>query len=205
MLLNLRTRHFKNVDFKLTNKNILILFHFFPDILIGIGWASIHKTCVELLPTQWLSFEQLSISLFLILACTLWKNDKFRANTIKIFQYLSIFEIAIGILLAVLMIFSFNVWVYAIGSLALTGLVSVFLTRAEIAFKSKLFADRERENFDNDMELACSASSLIGFAIATVLPVSLNVALLLWAISWTGNIGWLMVYYKNRKKLEKII
>ena len=82
-------KHFRNFNLKLSNKNTLILFHFFPDVLIGIGWATIHKICVELLPAQWLSFEQLMISVFLIVACFLWKNEKFRKNTISIFLYLS--------------------------------------------------------------------------------------------------------------------
>jgi len=205
MLINIKTKHFKCLNFQLSNKNVLILFHFLPDVLLGIGWAEIHKTCVELLPAQWLSFEQLLISLFLIVACALWKNSKFRGNTIKIFQYLSFFEIVVGVILAILMILNFNVWVYAVSSLLLTGLISVFLNRAEVAFKSTLFVNRDREDFDNDMELACSSSSLIGFAIATVMPVSLNTALILWAISWFGNFGWLIVYYRNRKSLEKII
>ena len=183
------------------NKNILIAFHFFPDVLIGIGWATIHKVCVELLPTQWLSFEQLMLSAFLILACSLWKNDKFRENSIKIFLYLSIFEMVSGMIIAFSMAVWFNVWIFAIGSLIYTGAVSILLSRVETAFKAKLFKERNREDFDNDMQLACSLSSLIGFGIASIISIPIVSALILWGIAWIGNLGWIIVYLKNRKIL----
>ena len=204
MLSLIKLRRFSISDLKLTNKNILILSHFIPDILLGLGWATIHKVCVELLPAQWLSFEQLMISIFLITACFLWKNEKFRKNTISIFLFLSIFEMLTGMVMAFSMVFSFNVWVYAIGSLLYTGLISVFLSRIEIAFKSKLFVERDRENFDNDMELAVSSSSLIGFGVASLIEIPLNTALILWGIAWIGNLGWIMVYLKNKNALKKL-
>jgi hypothetical protein len=107
-------------------------------------------------------------------------------------------------IMAFSMVFSFNVWVYAIGSLIYIGLISVFLSRVEIAFKSKLFAERERENFDNDMELAASSSSLIGFGIASLVEIPLSTALTLWGIAWIGNLGWIMVYLKNKNTLKKL-
>ena len=183
------------------NKNILIAFHFFPDVLLGIGWASIHKVCVELLPAQWLSFEQLMLSVFLIIACSLWKNDKFRDKSLSIFLYLSIFEMISGMILAFSMAVWFNVWIFAVGSLIYTGAISILLNRVEVSFKSKLFNNRGRENFDNDMELACSLSSLIGFGIASIISIPINSALILWGIAWLGNIGWIVVYLKNKKIL----
>lgn len=204
MLSLIKNKRFSISDLKFNNKSILILSHFIPDILIGLGWATIHKVCVELLPAQWLSFEQLMISVFLIIACFLWKNEKFRKNTISIFLFLSIFEMLTGMIMAFSMVFSFNVWVYAIGSLIYIGLISVFLSRVEIAFKSKLFAERERENFDNDMELAASSSSLIGFGIASLVEIPLSTALTLWGIAWIGNLGWIMVYLKNKNTLKKL-
>lgn len=188
----------------LSNKQILIIFRFFPDIMIGIGWATIHKVCVELLPTQWLSFEQLAISLFLILICSLWKNDNFRDKSIKLFLLISILEMLCGMLLTISMAIEFNVWIYAIGSLIMVSLISVLLSRIEIAFKAKLFNNRDRENFDNDMELACSTSSLIGFGIASIVSVPLNVALYLWGIAFIQNLGWIIVYFLNKKELKEI-
>ena len=187
-----------------SNKNILIAFHFFPDILIGIGWASIHKICVEMLPTQWLSFEQLVLSAFLIFACSLWKNDKFRENSMKIFLYLSIFEMLSGLILSFTMVIWFNVWVFAIGSLIYTGAISILLGRIETAFKAKLFKERGREDFDNDMQLACSLSSLIGFGIASIISIPINSALILWGIACIGNLGWIIVYLKNKKVLKMV-
>ena len=194
-------KHVCNRCIEWNNKNILIAFRFFPDILIGIGWASIHKVCVELLPTQWLSFEQLALSLFFIIMCSLWKNEKFRQKSLNIFLYLSIFEMISGMILAFSMAVWFNVWIYAIGSLIYTGAISILLNRIGISFKSKLFNNRSRENFDNDMDLACSLSSLIGFGIASIISIPISYALIFWGIAWLSNLGWIIVYIKNKKML----
>ena len=106
-----------------------------------------------------------------------------------------------GMILAFSMAVWFNVWVFAIGSLIYTGAVSILLGRVETAFKAKLFKERNREDFDNDMQLACSLSSLIGFGIASIISIPIVSALILWGIAWIGNLGWIIVYLKNRKIL----
>ena len=189
---------------RILDKDIIIGFQFVSDILICIGWPTVHKVCVELLPTRYLAFEQLAISFFLILFCSLWKNDKFRAKSINLFYYLSLFELISGITLAFLMSIWFNVWVYAIGSLIYTSAVSVLLSRIIIAFKAVLFREKEREDFDNDFQLASSVSSLIGFGLALIYPPSLTISLILWGIACLNNLGWIIVYKRNKTKLNHI-
>jgi uncharacterized protein YacL len=186
------------------DKNIIIGFQFISDILICIGWPTIHKVCIELLPTRYLAFEQLAISFFLILFCSLWKKDTFREKSINIFYYLSLFELISGMVLAFLMSIWFNVWVYAIGSLIYTSAISVLLSRIIIAFKAALFKEKDREDFDNDYQLTSSISSLIGFGFALIYPPSLTISLILWGIACLNNLGWVIVYKRNKIKLNLI-
>ena len=93
---------------------------------------------------------------------------------------------------------------YAIGSLIYTSAVSVLLSRVIIAFKAVLFKEKEREEFDNDFQLACSISSLIGFGLALIYPPSLTVSLVLWGIACLNNLGWIIVYNRNKTKLNSI-
>jgi uncharacterized protein YacL len=186
------------------DKNIIIGFQFISDILICIGWPTIHKVCIELLPTRYLAFEQLAISFFLILFCSLWKKDTFREKSINIFYYLSLFELISGMVLAFLMSIWFNVWVYAIGSLIYTSAISVLLSRIIIAFKAALFKEKDREDFDNDYQLTSSISSLIGCGLALIYPPSLTISLILWGIACLNNLGWVIVYKRNKIKLNLI-
>jgi hypothetical protein len=169
-----------------------------------VGYPTIHKVCIELLPARYIAFEQLAISFFLILFCTLWKNHNFRNKTIKIFLMLSTLEMTCGIILAFSMTIWFNVWIFAIGSLIYTSAISVWLSRAIIAFKSVLFVEKEREDFDNNLQLACSISSLIGFGAALIYPPSLPICLILWGIGCINNLGWIIVYLRNKTNLKNI-
>lgn len=186
------------------DKDLIIGINSISEVLLCIGYATIHKTCVELLPTRYLAFEQLAISFFLILFCTLWKNEKFRKKTLTFFLILSLIEMLSGIILAFSMSIYFNVWIFAIGSLAYTSGISVWLSRAIISFKSVLFKEREREDFDNDSQLYYSVSSLIGFGISLVYPPPLTICLILWGIACLSNLGWITVYMRNKKRLAEI-
>ena len=98
----------------------------------------------------------------------------------------------------------FNVWVYAIGSLIYASAISVLLSRVIIAFKAALFKEKEREDFDNDSQLYSSISSLIGFGLALICPPSLKISLILWGIACFDNLGWMIVYTRNKEKLNGI-
>lgn len=94
-----------------------------------------------------------------------------------------------------------NAWVLAVGSLFVTSIVSVWLSRIIIAFKSILFKERDREDYDNNHELVYSIAAFIGSVISLIFNPNLVIALVLWAVATLGDIGWLLVYFKNKNKL----
>lgn len=102
------------------------------------------------------------------------------------------------------MYFHFNVWVFAIGSLLCVSVISVYIARIINSFRVSLFPDRKREFYDNNVRLVDSISGLIGLGIAAIFPLSLDISVLLWGLGTVGTVGWLIVYGKNRKRLNSI-
>lgn len=159
-----------------------------------------HKVCVEALPTRYIAFEQIVLSLSTLLFCSLWKNNNFRQASIKIYNKLAITEIIIGIIIAIISYIHFNVWVYAISLLICSSVISIYLSRMITAFRAAVFQDRDREDYDNNLRLLTSISGLLGFIIAFIYPLPIKLCLALFAFLWCANIGWIYVYQTNKEK-----
>lgn len=175
---------------------------FFTNLALSIASPTITKTIVTALPTQWLAFQSLvgciSGSFFGIM----WNKENFRTFSIPLFMKLEIGEMIFGIVLAITMCFYFNAWIFAIGSMVFTSIISVWLGRILIAFRSILWVGEKREQYDNNGLLNANISCLIGFLIAAIIPIPLKVALVLWALYCLYNIGWIILYQRNKKLLK---
>lgn len=74
-----------------------------------------------------------------------------------------------------------------------------------MAFKAKLWVEKEREIYDNNLSIISSIVCIIGFTVALIAMPSLKLALALWGICCIlDDIGWIYVYNKNAKKLKEI-
>lgn len=163
------------------------------------------KEVISNLPAQWIAFEALVSSLSGLFIGILWQG-KLRLKAIRTFLYLIISESMAGFALALwLIIFGFNVWVFAIASLIYTNLVTIFVCKCIMAFKAKLWIEKDREIYDNNQSIVGGLTCVIGFGTALVFLPSLNIALLLWGLCCLiDDLGWGIVYWKNREVLKSI-
>ena len=74
-----------------------------------------------------------------------------------------------------------------------------------MAFKAKLWPEKEREIYDNNFSIVSSITSISGFGIALIMMPSLNVALFIWGLCCIiDDLGWIIVYNKNKQILKSI-
>ena len=74
-----------------------------------------------------------------------------------------------------------------------------------MAFKAKMWNEKEREIYDNNISIVAGIVCIIGFAMALIIMPSLKVALFLWGICCIiDDIGWIVVYHNNRKQLKEV-
>ena len=76
----------------------------------------ITKTIISSLPSEWLAFEAMVISLFGLVIGMIWQG-KIREKAVKFFMIIAITESICGLLLGLYLCFvDFNVWLCAIGT-----------------------------------------------------------------------------------------
>lgn len=169
-----------------------------------MAFPTMQKYIVTELPASYIAIEQIGITVSLIVLCQLWNNDAFRAWSLKMFRKVYISEIASGfVLYAYSVLFGINAWVIAIGRLILFSMITVWLSRMIIAFESMLFSGKDREEYDNNYQLVCSVSALLGSSAALMIEPDIETSLFLWALSLIGNAGWLVLYKRLNKRIKE--
>ena len=156
------------------------------------------------LPSEWIAFESLvgSISGFLI---SIFWRDTIRKQVIKKFLTLVIGETVCGILVcAYLLLIDYNIWVLAIAQLIYTTFITSFVCKCIMVFKSKLWNNKDRETYDNNIEIVSCLTSILGYLIAILAEPDIHLAIFLWGIAYlVDDIGWAIVYFKNKELLVK--
>ena len=156
------------------------------------------------LPSEWIAFESLvgSISGFLI---SIFWRDTIRRQAIKKFLTLVIGETVCGILVcAYLLLIDYNIWVLAISQLIYTTFITSFVCKCIMVFKSKLWNNKDRETYDNNIEIVSCLTSILGYLIAILAEPDIHLAIFLWGVAYlVDDIGWAIVYFKNKELLVK--
>ena len=187
------------------NQKWLLLSLVISGLLITYAHPTLLKEIISNLPAQWIAFQSLAASIAGLLIGVIWQKG-IRTNAIKYFLYLAIAESSCGCLLGLYLCFiSWNVWVYAITSLIYTTIISTFVGKCIMAFKAKLWLEKEREVYDNNASIVTGIVCVVGYVLALVALPSLKLSLFLWSVCCVfDDIGWIIVYINNKKMLKDI-
>lgn len=177
---------------------------FASGLLFAYVSPTITKAIVTALPAEWLAFQGLFGCLSGFLFGILWQG-KFRRLAIRFFAPLCITECLIGFLMAMYLRFvEYNVWVFAITTLIYSSLISVFVAKCVMVFRTKLWNEREREVYDNNNAIVQNIYGILGLLLSLFFMPSLNTALLVFGITCIiDDIGWIIVYFKNKNLLKE--
>ena len=104
-----------------------------------------------------------------------------------------------------LVFIQYNVWVLAITELIYGNFICSLVGKCIMAFKAKLWQEKEREIYDNNLSIVSGITCIIGFAIALIMMPSLNTSLFIWGLCCIiDDLGWIIVYRKNQEILKTI-
>lgn len=161
------------------------------------------KTIISQLPAEWLAFESLAVSITALIIGVMWRGW-IRKKAVQWFLYMAIIESICCCLLRLYLCFiHFNIWLFAIASLIYSTLITTFVGKCLLYFRSKLWNERGREVYDNNNEIVGGIVCVIGYLMALIMMPSLKVAIFLWAICCIiDDIGWIIVYAKEKDKLN---
>lgn len=187
------------------NQRWILLSLFLSGLLITYVHPAIVKEVYTNLPAEWIAFESLSSSVAGLVVGMLWKGSV-RKGVTKNFLVFAISESVLGCLLGLFLAFVYyNVWIFAVASLIYSAFITTFVGKCIMAFKAKLWVEREREIYDNNQSVILGFVCVIGFSLALFFMPSLKLALVIWGLCCIiDDVGWILVYLKNRETLKNI-
>ena len=187
-----------------SNQKWILLSLFISGLLITYTGPVIAKSIITALPAEWIAFQSLFSSISALIIGMMWQG-RIRRKIIKCFFYFCIAESVIGCLLGMYLCFiNYNVWLFAIVSLIYTNLITLFVEKCIMSFKPKLWNEKAREIYDNNVDITNGICCIIGFVCALLFMPSLKVGLFLWSICCIiDDIGWIIVFNKNKTLLRK--
>ena len=194
-------------------KTILRFFNIHPDknqrwilvnlFLTGLLYTyvspAITKEIITALPAEWLAFQSLFFSAVALVIGMVWKGQT-RITAIKLFMWLCIAESCAGFLIGMYLLFiHYNVIVFAIATMLYSSLISEFVAKCIMLFKTRLWNEKGRETYDNNNAIVCSLFCIIGYVLSLFFMPSLETALAIWSIvCLTDDIAWLILYRKHK-------
>lgn len=187
------------------NQRWILLSLFLSGLLITYVHPAIVKEVYTNLPAEWIAFESLSSSVAGLVVGMLWKGS-LRKGVTKNFLIFAVSESVLGCLLGLFLAFiHYNVWIFAVASLVYSAFITTFVGKCIMAFKAKLWIEREREIYDNNQSVILGFVCVIGFSLALFFMPSLKLALVIWGLCCIiDDAGWIFVYLKNREALQSI-
>ena len=186
------------------NQKLLLWSMAISGLLITYIHPATIKAIITELPAEWLAFNSLVSSISCLTIGMLWK-DGVRSKAIRYFAVLAITESICGFLLALYLCFvEFNAWIYAIATLIYTNIVSFFVGKCVMAFKAKLWIEKDREVYDNNASIVGGMVCIVGYVTALLAMPSIKLSMFLWAICCiVDDIGWVIVYLRNKEILKE--
>lgn len=187
------------------NQKWLLLSLFLSGLFGTYVMPVLTKVVITSLPSEWIAFQSLFSSIVMLIIGMIWKG-KFREAIIRYFIIFCIIECLSGFITSMYLVFiHFNVWILAITELIYINFVCTLVGKCIMAFKTKLWQDREREIFDNNISIVSGITCIIGFGMALFMMPSLEVALFIWGLCCIfDDFGWIIVYKKNAESLKQI-
>lgn len=187
------------------NQRWILLSLFLSGLLITYVHPAVVKEVYTNLPAEWIAFESLAGSVAGLVVGMLWKGT-LRKGVTRNFLVFAVSESVLGCLLGFFLAFvHYNVWIFAIASLVYSAFITTFVGKCIMAFKAKLWVEKEREVYDNNQSIVAGMVCVIGFSAALFFMPSLKVALVIWGLCCIiDDIGWILVYLKNRGALRNI-
>lgn len=154
------------------------------------------------LPAQFFSFEAIVCALSAILVGMVWQG-RVRILSVKWFVYFALAESMVAFSVAMYLVFiDYNIWILALSCVIYTNLISVFVGKCIMTFRTKIWNEEAREIYDNNNSIIGNASALIGSVLSWLCMPSVRMCVLLWGISCLlDNIAWCCLYWRHRDVL----
>lgn len=182
------------------NQGILLASSSLSGLMYAYSNPMIVKEVISSLPPQWLSIEAIWCSIATLIIGMLWKG-KPRLVALKNFALFAMAESILAFTLSMILVFVYyNVWIFAVATLLYSSVITNFVCKCIMMFKSRLWLEKSREEYDNTDSVVRSLIMILGFGVATFMMPSLKVAIAIWGTACIfDDVGWIVTYRKTKQ------
>lgn len=165
----------------------------------AVSYPYIHLFLMKQVDEKMISVNQIFICLCVIIINSVWSK-----YSDKLYKYFGVFmfgESFLYLILKLSIIFNIAspITYYAMDTL-LFGLITRNIICGANKLRAQVYESKQREKFDNTVQIAGSLATLIGAGIAVIIELQINAALLVgWLGITTDNILY-WIAYKKRKR-----
>ena len=186
------------------NQGLLLASSSISGLMYAYSNPMIVKELVSKLPPEWLSIEAIWMSIATLLVGMAWKGGV-RSVALRHFSVFAAVESAAAFFISMFLVFvHYNVWIFAVATLLYSSVITNFVCKCIMAFKTKLWLEKSREEYDNTDSVVRSVIMIIGFAVAALSMPKLEVAIAVWGCACVfDDIGWIAVYRRTRGLILK--
>lgn len=184
------------------NQKWIALSHFIFTTIYAYTSPTFIKEYGMQLPAQFFAVESIVCSLSALMVGMIWQG-KLRILSVKWFAHLAAAESVAAFSIAMYLAFlEYNIWLLAVSCIIYTNLISIFVSKCLMTFRSKIWNEEAREIYDNNNSIICNAAALIGYSISLFFLPSVRTSVILWGFTCLlDNIAWCCLYWKKRKEL----
>lgn len=184
------------------NQGLLLASSSVSGLAFAYSNPMIVKEIVSNLPPQWLSIEAIWMSASTLMIGMLWKG-RIRETAIRNFAAFAAAESAFAFSLSAFLVFvHYDVWIFAVATLLYSSVITNFVCKCIMMFKTKLWTERSREEYDNTDSVVRSVIMILGFGVAAVCMPSVKTAIFVWGCACVfDDIGWILVYGKMKDRI----
>lgn len=164
--------------------NLMLLANLVSTLFYAASYPYIYAETVKVIPHYYISFEQILTCLGTIVLCRIWNR-----HSDKLFSYyrwLLCVEIAADIVLFADVLIRGNLNFYFLLNIIIYSTITNNISCAATKMRAIVNpSEKEREQFDNNSRIVCSAATLTGAGAAIAFDFSLTI---LFILAFVGNV-----------------
>lgn len=178
---------------------LMLLANLLSTLFYAMSYPYIYAETVKMIPHYYISFEQIFACIGTIIFCKLW--NKYSDKLFRHYCAILCAEIAADIFLFGDVLIRGDLSFYFLLNVIIFSTITNNISCASTKMRAIVNpSEKEREQFDNNSRIVCSAATLSGAAAAIMLNLSLDS---LFIMAFTGNIidniFYLYIYYKIKE------
>lgn len=185
--------------------NLMLISAFISTLFYSASYPYIYAELMKVVPTFYISLEQLLACVGTLLICSMW--NKYSDRLFKHYAKMLVVEIIADVYLFADVLIRNDLKFYFLLNILIYSIITKHIACGGTKMRARVNpTEKTREKYDNNLSIVCSVATLLGIGLETILSPKLTTLFILALIGNTiDNFFYLYIYrqiIKNNLKSE---